>query len=85
MGILSWIIAGLAAFAACRFIGLARAHWLAEIGCAALAALAAGFWATAADFGGWAELDARAMAFCLLAAVSAIAVTRLAVLARRPV
>jgi uncharacterized membrane protein YeaQ/YmgE (transglycosylase-associated protein family) len=87
MGILSWLLGGAVAFAAGRFIPLARRPgWRLELAAALTAALLAGFIATALDFGGLDEPDPRAIAFATLVAFALVGITRLASIAstRKP-
>lgn len=85
MGILSWLLAGAIAFAAARFIPLARRPaWRLELGVALAAALLAGFIATALDFGGLDEPDPRAIAFAALVAFALVGIARPATIAITP-
>ncbi|HVT02340.1 MAG TPA: hypothetical protein VHL58_03075 [Thermoanaerobaculia bacterium] len=77
MGLLSWIAAGIVAFGISRLLRAAPLYWAMELPLAVVAGIAGGCFATAADFGGWNELDLRAITFCLLAGLSAVAITRL--------
>ncbi|HET7435130.1 MAG TPA: hypothetical protein VFN10_10520 [Thermoanaerobaculia bacterium] len=77
MGAALWLAAALVAFAAARLIPRGRRGWLAELVAALVVAIAAGFAATALDFGGWAEPEPRAGLFALLAAFAATGFVRL--------
>ena len=77
MGLPSWIAAGIVAFGISRLLRAASLHWAMELPLAVAAGIAGGCFATAADFGGWNELDLRAMTFCLMAGLSAVAIMRL--------
>jgi hypothetical protein len=77
MGVALWLACGAAAFLVARIIPFLRsAQKWPEAVCAIVTALAAGFVATALDFGGWNELDWRGTAFALLCALAACGVVR---------
>jgi uncharacterized membrane protein SirB2 len=77
VGIVSWVISGIAAFLVARIIPLLRqTQWIAELVTAIVSALLAGLAATALDFGGWRELDWRAAAFAFCVALAAAGVVR---------
>ena len=78
MGALSWIIAGVVAWAIGRVLPAGRRGWLLEIVIGVMIAFAAGLTATALDFGGWSELDSRAALFALTCALASLALWRLA-------
>lgn len=77
MGLFSWIAAGVVVAVVLRLVraGWRGAAWV-ELVVAIVAAFAAGVGATALDFGGWSELDWRAIAFCSLVAAAAIGAIR---------
>lgn len=80
MGIGLWLGSGVAAWILARIIPLRRGRrgvglW-GELAAALIAALLAGVVATALDFGGWNEPDARAAGFVFIGAFGAIGVTR---------
>lgn len=77
-GFLSWILAGVTAFATARFLKRHRRSWPAELAAALLAAFAAGLGATAFDFGGWQVLYPQAVVFAFAAAIAAIPLLRVA-------
>lgn len=77
LGFVSWIVAGLTAFAVARFIRRHQRHYALELGVAIAGSIAAGIAATAMDFGGWQTLAPHAFAFALTAAATAIPVARL--------
>jgi len=89
MGIALWIAAGLAAGLATVWIAriapfLRVVQWLSDLALAVVAAVLAGFAATALDFGGWNEADWRAIAFAFAAALAVTGWLRVArLLARR--
>lgn len=84
MGVALWFLSGVAAFGAARAIPAGRLPGYASEGVAAAgAAMIAGVAATALDFGGWNELDWRALAFTLLCAFAAAGCVRVVRLARR--
>lgn len=76
-GLLSWLLAGLAAFALARLVASQRRDWLLEIVVAVLAALIAGFSATAMNFAGIQVLEPTAIAFVAICSAAAIALVRL--------
>ncbi|HUF16893.1 MAG TPA: hypothetical protein VMS12_02485 [Thermoanaerobaculia bacterium] len=82
MGAVTWLAGGLLALLLARPIRPKRRSWKVELLAGGTAAFLAGIVATALDFGGWRELDWRAVTFAFLAAFAAIALLRLA-LARR--
>lgn len=78
MGIASWLVAGLLAFALARAMSLGRkSRWKGELVLALVTSLLLGVLATALDFGGWQELEWRAGLFALLGASAAVGVLRL--------
>jgi hypothetical protein len=80
MGIALWLTSALVALGVARIIPPLRPpQWWPELVATLLTALAAGFGATALDFGGWNQLDWRAAAFAFLCAFAAAALVRLAV------
>ena len=86
MGIALWMLSGLTAFAAGRFVTAGRpAGFAGELMTALLTAFIAGLLATALDFGGWGELDWRAGSFVFLCALAAIGATRATRLTRSAV
>lgn len=82
MGAAAWLASGLLAMLVARPIRAMRRSWKIELLAGASVAMVAGIAATALDFGGWRELDLRAVTFAFLAAFAAIGLLRLA-LARR--
>jgi len=79
MGILVWLISGLLACLLCRLIPAARPPGrLVEYVVSCSVATVAGLVATALDFAGWNDPDWRAALFCFLAALAAIAISRIA-------
>jgi len=85
LGIALWIVAGCAAFAVTRPVGIARTRWPGEFAASIAAAVALGIVATVLDFGGWNEADWRAGVLALCGALTAVAAVRLAGLTRRDV
>ena len=81
MGIATQAAAGLVAFVIARIVpaGRPRRWWVELIVCLA-GALAAGFAATALDFGGWATFDWRAAVLGFVTALLLAAVTRITLL-----
>lgn len=79
---MTWLAGGLLALLISRPLRPMRRSWKIELLAAASVAMLAGMAATVFDFGGWLELDWRAVAFAFLSALAAIALSRLA-LARR--
>jgi hypothetical protein len=78
MGFVSWLGAGVIAAVVSRFIPAGeRRSFVAELVVALLLASAAGLAATALDFGGWSELEPRAIAFAALVAFAGIGAMRL--------
>jgi uncharacterized membrane protein YeaQ/YmgE (transglycosylase-associated protein family) len=77
MGLASWLIAGLLAFLLTRFFPSASKRHLLELVISLLLSFFAGVIATALDFGGWSELEWRAILFAFLTALTAIALVRL--------
>ena len=77
MGPLTWLGAGALAFVISRFLKMRRQRALVEAATALVIGAASGLAATALDFGGWSEADPRAIAFCWLNALAAIALVRL--------
>lgn len=77
LGLFTWLGAGAAALLIARLLpqGRPAALWL-ELIVAIIAAVVAGMAATAMDFGGWAEPDARAFAFALAIALAVLAMGR---------
>jgi len=82
MGLGLWIGGGVAAWIIARFVPPGR-DGASEAVAALAAALAGGTAATALDFGGWNEPDWRAGLFAFCCAAAAVAMVRLARLARR--
>lgn len=80
-----WIICGLAATLVARVMPAGRtSRWLVEALIAVMAAVVLGFVASALDFGGWKEIDARAAALAAAGAFAMIGLTRsLALWSRR--
>ena len=78
MGLMSWILAGAAAFAVARMIPLFRLERVrGELAAAVILALIAGATATVLDFGGWREPDLRAALFSFLCSFAGCGVVRL--------
>jgi peptidoglycan/LPS O-acetylase OafA/YrhL len=78
MGIALWLACSVAAFVFARIIPFLRlTQWWPKFVAATLAALAAGFAATALDFGGWNELDWRGGVFAFLCSFAVVALVRL--------
>ncbi|MGA7615726.1 MAG: hypothetical protein WBX15_11175 [Thermoanaerobaculia bacterium] len=78
MGIATWCIAGLLAFAIARAIPLQRRRNRAsELFAALVMALLGGVAATVMDFGGWRVIDVRAVIFALAWSLAAIAILRI--------
>lgn len=78
MGLLLWVLSGLAAFLVARIIPTLRSgRWTGELIAALIAGFAAGVAATAFDFGGWRALDWRAAAFAFFLSLGTVGVTRL--------
>jgi uncharacterized membrane protein SirB2 len=83
MGIASWVVSGIAAFFVARIVPISRqTHWKTELVTALVAALIAGFAATALDFGGWRELDWRAAAFSFSVALALAGAVRAVIIWR---
>lgn len=78
IGVASWIVASLAAFALTRAVARGRRHWGAELGAAIVTGLVTGLAATAMNFGGWQVVEPAAVAFCVLTSATAIGLIRLA-------
>lgn len=77
MGVVLWVVCGLAAFLVARIIpALRQTQRWQEFTAAIVTALAAGLAATALDFGGWNELDWRAGAFAFCCALAATGISR---------
>jgi uncharacterized membrane protein YeaQ/YmgE (transglycosylase-associated protein family) len=77
MGIVLWLVGGLAAFLVARVVPLSRrTGWLLELAVAFASAAIAGLIATALDFGGWKEVDWRAGLFAFLIGLAVLGVTR---------
>jgi hypothetical protein len=77
MGLVSWLVSGVAAFAVARIVPPCRtSRWRGELIAALLCAVAAGAMATALDFGGWNEVSWRAALLALLAALAAAGALR---------
>lgn len=79
MGPLTWVLSGAASALFARAVKRHRLHFLVEFIIAVTFAFAAGLAATALDFGGWSELEARAIAFSFFTSAAGIALSRLAV------
>ena len=77
MGIATWLLSGVLAFALGRAIAVARPSYRSELLLVLIVAFAAGLTATALDFGGWAEPDWRAGLFAFLCAFGATGIFRL--------
>lgn len=78
MGFVTWLGAGVIAAIVSRMIHAGeRRGFLLELTVALLLASAAGLAATALDFGGWSELEPRAIAFAALVAFAGIGAMRL--------
>lgn len=77
MGVAFWLLWGGAVFAASRAISAARPErYTRELLVALVASLLAGLTATALDFGGWAEIDWRAVAFVICCAFAGVGSAR---------
>lgn len=78
MGIATWLMSGLVAWASARIVPFGRRpRWIAELIVALVTAAVFGLTATAMDFGGWRELDWRAALFAFFGAFAAVGVIRL--------
>ena len=77
MGLGLWIAAGVVAWLTARIVPAARMRgWIGELAASMIASTAAGFGATALDFGGWKEPDPRAGAHAFLGAVAVVGAVR---------
>ena len=83
MGLLIWILAGLAALAAARAIPLRKGALRREAITAVAAAVAGGVIATSLDFGGWNEAEPAAGIFAFLVGFAATGVLRSVSVLRR--
>lgn len=78
MGIALWLLCGAAVFVVTRAIRYARPRgFVTELLLAILVSFVAGLGATALDFGGWTEVDARAAAFVVFATFAVLGILRL--------
>ena len=83
MGAAFWLASALSIFLVARIIPPGRHRiYLLELATALGAALACGLAATALDFGGWKELDWRAMLFVALGTAAFVGAERLVLFAR---
>ena len=78
MGLASWIVAGMIVAALGRLVRTGRRGVALEAIVALVIAFIAGLAATALDFGGWSELDWRAITFAALCTAASIALVRIA-------
>lgn len=85
MGVASWAVSGIAAFLVARIVPFSRqTRWKTELVTAVFAALIAGLAATALDFGGWRELDWRAVVFSFFSALTLAGAVRAVIIWREP-
>ena len=81
MGILTWLLSGVVALLACRFIPLGRTSGrVSETLCGLAFAIGGGLAATRLDFGGWNEADPRAALFCAVTTLCGVALARISAL-----
>jgi hypothetical protein len=84
VGILLWVVCGLAALGVARVIPPGRPPTkLVEAGIALASSLILGITATALDFGGWRSVDFRAALFIVFGSFAAIGLLRAVRLASR--
>jgi uncharacterized membrane protein SirB2 len=76
MGIVLWLVSGLAVFLIARIIPSGRGWWVGELIVTLVAAFLLGVAATALDFGGWREMDWRAAAFCAFGSFAVAGIIR---------
>lgn len=79
MGVIVWLVCGLAAFFVARIVPLLRPTQRGmELVSGVVTAAIGGIAATALDFGGWNALDWRAALFSFFCGLAAIGIVRLA-------